>query len=496
MRLLARVLLAALAAVVVSQRLVAQLARPAHPLLDSARLFGAEWTATTLLRADSLATDSLTLRSIDGAYWLGPGRLVYSGRLAQSGQRALLGWVNGTVTLLAIDGREFSVLPGRPIKVRFGEGLFMKSEFTAAGGAFYISTVTGRGFSVYATDGATWRPIAHREDSVTVRGRRLQVAFARVAGGDEQGPATIALDGDGFEGLARIGTAGLEVLVARNDTLPGGYVVSGGFARWMQSSFASFRTATTDRWSFLLRGRTAHLIGPQDGAPRELARSTEPMPNDSSRRWDDIWRAIPLADGRFVLEVGRGGKNFLVGRPGAWRAVASGTAWLRERSAVVQLRDASVVDSTLTLIALLQAAHEPRGGVFEGRFPDLYSYDGSAVRPVPWDSVLGTTMRDIRRIGGGGFELSSDITFRRVPGYSARLVVTTPHLRRDVPGGRLRPVELLFDPVRRRLVRMPSLRAVGRDSVSLGDVIGWNSDDEGVALLDSEIVTLRRPPLP
>ena len=161
---------------------------------------------------------------------------------------------------------------------------------------------------------------------------------------------------------------------------------------------------------------------------------------------------------------------------------------------MVRLWDASVVDSSLTLIALLQAVREPAAGRLEGRFPDLYAYDGSAVRAVPWDSVLGTTMRDIRSGGGGGFELSGEITFRRVPGYSARLVVTTPHLRQNVPGGRFRPVELLFDPLQRRLVRMPSLRAVGRDSVSLGDVIGWNSDDEGVALLDNEIVTLRRGP--
>lgn len=491
MQLPARIALAALASVVLSDRLVAQQARPAHPLLDSARLFGAEWTVTALLRADSLATDSLAVRRIDHAYWLGPGRLVYSGRLATSGQRALLGWVNGTVTLLAVDGREFSVLPGRPIKVRFGEGLLRSTEMAAADGAFYISTVTGRGLSVYATDGGTWRPVAHREETVTVRARRLAVGSAQVIGGDDEGPATIALDGDGFEGLARIGTASLEVLVARGDTLPGGYVVAGGFARWLHSSpVASYRAATADRWSLLLRNRTASLIGPLDGAIRELARSTEAMPNDSTRRWDDIWRAVPLADGRFVLEVGRGGRNFLAGRPGAWRSVASGTAWLRERSSVVQLRDASAVDSALTLISVLQAAREVVAGRFEGRFPDLYAWDGSAMRPVPWDSALGTTMREIRG-AGGAFELSGDITFRRIPGYSARLVVTTPYLR-NVRGGRYRMVELLFDPVQRRLVRMPSLRAVGRDSISLSDVIGWNSEDEGVALLDSEIVTLRR----
>lgn len=185
-----------------SNRIGAQQARPTHPLLDSTRLFGAEWTVTTLVRADSLATDSLTLRRIYEAHWLGPGRLVYTGRLARSGQRALLGWVNGTVTLLAIDGREFSVLPGRTIKVRFGEGWLRKTEFAAAGGAFYVSTATGRGLSVYSTDGATWRPVAHREDSVTVRGRRMKVGSAHVVGGENEHPATIALDGDGFEGLA------------------------------------------------------------------------------------------------------------------------------------------------------------------------------------------------------------------------------------------------------------------------------------------------------
>ncbi|MGQ0766562.1 MAG: hypothetical protein ACT4OZ_12945 [Gemmatimonadota bacterium] len=76
-----------------------------HPLLDSARLFAGEWEATTLVRADSTATDSTTLRRIDWAHWLGPRRLVYAGPRAVGGQRALLAWVDGRTILLAVDER-------------------------------------------------------------------------------------------------------------------------------------------------------------------------------------------------------------------------------------------------------------------------------------------------------------------------------------------------------------------------------------------------------
>ncbi|MGQ0766563.1 MAG: hypothetical protein ACT4OZ_12950 [Gemmatimonadota bacterium] len=211
------------------------------------------------------------------------------------------------------------------------------------------------------------------------------------------------------------------------------------------------------------------------------------MPGDSTRDWQDIRSAVPLGDGRFVVLVRRGA-SVLVGRPRDWRTIATGNGWLRERAGVFAITDANAVDSGI-VFGVVQGDHQNISGRIVGRFVDLYYFDGTTVRPAPWDSALGTTLRDWRRSSpGGGFELAGDIELRRIPGYSARTVVRTPLLRRDLPA------ELLFDPATWRLLPMPAIRVAGRDSFSLSDIIGWNLPDEAVVSLGREIATLRRRP--
>lgn len=462
----------------------------AHPLLDSARLFAAEWEATTLVRADSTATDSTTLRRIDWAHWLGPRRLVYAGPRAVGGQRALLSWVDGRTILLAVDDREFAPT-GRAIKIRFGQGWRLPTEFVAAGGELYISTATGRGFSVYATNGERWRAVALRDDTVTVRGRRVEVNNVRVFAPDPQGRPLATFEGEGLNGIARITPAGIEIIVADRDTLGDGSVLPAGITHLTYGAWQSFRSSGAE-WSILFRGRGADLFGTVGGASRLLARSSEPMPGDSARDWQDIRSAVPLGDGRFMVLVRRGG-SVLVGRPAAWHMIATGNGWLRERAGVFAIADANAVDSGI-LFGVEQGDQQNIGGRIVGRFVDLYYFDGTMLRPAPWDSALGTTIRDWRRSSpGGGFELTGDIELRSIPGYPARTVVRTP-LRREVPGGRFLPAELLFDPASGRLLRMPAIRVAGRDSVRLSDIIGWNSPDEAVVSLGREIATLRRRP--
>ena len=480
----------ALALLIVATRAPLAAQTVAHPLLDSARLFGGEWDATTLVRVDSTATDSTTLRRIDFARWLGPRRLVYAGPRAAGGQRALLGWVDGKTILLAVDDREFAPA-GRPIKIRFGQGWRLPSEFVAASGELYVSTATGRGFSVYATDGARWRGVAHRDDTLAVRGRRVEINNVRVFAADPQGQPLATFEGEGLNGIARLTPAGIEMIVADRDTLADGAVIPAGITHLTYGTWQSFHSNDAD-WSILFRPKHAFLYGRAGGAPRLLAQSTEPMPGDTTRDWQDIRSAVPLGDGRFVVLVRRD-QSVLLGKPGAWRRIASGNAWLRERGTVFAIGDANVMDSGI-VFSVVQGSQENIGGRIVGRFVDLYYFDGTAVRPAPWDSAMGTTIRDWRRTSpGGGFELAGDVELRSIPGYPARTVVRTP-LFRNLRGGRVMPAELLLDPATGRLTRMPAMRVAGRDSVSLSDIIGWNSRDEAVVLLGNEIAALRRRP--
>jgi len=464
------------------------------PLADSVRLFGSPWHAETLVRVDTASGDSLALAGINAAFLIAPGKVVFLGRLARSRGLALMSWVHGRVRVLARHDEDLVLPDGSRFRPRLApRGI----EFWPGRPFLYLAVpgLAGRGM-VYATDGERVVRVVGRDDSLTLRGRRNEVSGAEIIGLDAGSAIVLALVGGSSDAILRHTGDGLDPLVVQGDTIaPGTTLASlgagGGFQHhaYFPDARTSFRSAPLGRWSIVVPGRTGGrrpewylMSADARGAARVVLATTDTVPADPGRDVNAI-RAIPLGDGRFVVQTRHDG--IVVGTRGDWRVVLHHRDSLPEPRGSFELLGAERLSDRAILLVLY---------ILGGQVSVLV-HDGTSLVPLGADSLAAARLEGLRRNLRGqanARNLARSAGLRPVPGYDGRLALRLPILiADDVPGLRGEAV-VLVDVAALRLRAMPRLPVSGRDSISLGAIIGWTSDTEAVALLDSEIVVLRR----
>lgn len=464
-----------------------------NPLLDSARLFGTPWRAETLVRADSTSADPLALVDIRDAALIAPGRIVFAGLTARPRQAALLSLVNGRLTVLANTEDDVTLPEGGKFRMR----LYTRDEphLVAGRGRVYLATLFGTWPVIYATDGERWSRVVGNNDSVDIGGgRRSRVAGARIIGMDDEGRAIIGTEAfANTDAILRHSDRGLEPLLVQGDTLRPGTTLWGLGMRYgyplhqSQALFPtvlnSFMSVPGGRWSVIVpaccRGTEWLLMAPDErGRARAVLSTNDTVAGDT--RDVDAVRAVPLSDGRFVVQTGR--EMLVVGNTGSWRVLVRHPDSLPGRPNDFILAGAERLSERELLLVLFHGGNRPNYSVL--------IHDGSALIPVSTDSTAAAELVRIRE-GMRQNRLPANARLRRVPGYDGQLVlrlVTGLSEFRNVSRG----LDLFVDPVARQLRAMPRLPVEGREPIALSNIIGWNNENEAVAVVGSEIVLLRR----
>ena len=463
-----------------------------NPLLDSARLFATPWRAETLVRADSTSSDPLALIDIRDAALIAPGRIVFTGLTVRPRHVSLMSLVNGRLTMLANTEDDVNVPDGGRFRMR----LYGRDEppLVAGRGEVFFIAISGTSPVIYATDGERWSRVLLMNDSVDLGSRRSRVLGARILGVDAEGRVIIGTDATGnSDAILRRSGSTLEPILAQGDTLRPGTTLWGLGMRYgyplhqPRASFPtvvnSFASAAGGRWSVIVpvccRGTEWLLMAPDDRGRARAVLSTNDTVAGDTRDVDAI-RAVPLSDGRFVVQTGR--EMLVVGNTGNWRVLVRHPDSLPERPNDFTLAGAERLSDRELLLVLFHGGNRPNYSVL--------IHDGSAFIPVSTDSTAAAELVRIRE-GMRQNRLPANARLRSVPGYDGRLVLrlmTGLSEFRNIGRG----VDLFVDPVARQLRAMPRLPVEWREPIALSNIIGWNNENEAVAVVWSEIVLLRR----
>lgn len=455
-------------------------------VLDSAALFGSEWTANVIVGTADAGPDSVTVKRIFEAHWLAPGRIVYVGTLARNNKRTLFGWVDGRITMLASHADAFSVGNERIRITLVGD---QRSRFVV-GREFYIGNGDPAYFrgGVYATNGETWRSVAKRGDTLQTDRGPMPVNGAEVAGLTGADPVIQIASNKGF-GIVRMTSDGPRILLQQFDTLS-----DGSFWRYSWPLFPGRFRISGDSWSAVLalKNNTFLAVSGANG-PRVVLSDSNRVTPDQHQIGN--LQAFPVSADSFLVWAGpnRARNLMLFGGQGGWNVLMPHQDSLRERRGrYYLLRDFHPLGDGSALFSLLYANdyYAMTGHPVNTMFHDVYLIDRGKLSNVPWESELGLTTKQAReRIEGpgGGFSSVGEISFRAVPGYDRGVIISLPFYGAD-----FRQSEVYYDKQVRRLAKMPVLRLSGGDSVKLSDVVGWNSPNEAIAFVGGNLAILSR----
>ena len=445
---------------------------------DADRFRSAEWQVTTLVRLDSSkTTDSMAIRRIGEIERLGPRRYLYAGETTNKKKWALFLWDNGTTTQLAVDDREFMV------DTRKAKFWLSPSVGTVDGRVIATLSVGQRApNALWIHDGAAWKPLIQKGDSIRVDGRTLVVDGFYGGGQDSSGRMLLNVQSKTpkFNGIVRLSANGAEKVVEEGDSLPGvpSLKILGLAIFGLNSGLRSLEP-TRDGWVAVVRNDLGArryqdlVIARSPAGTRVLAQSDSFGVRDA----DSIGTKVFMSPaGAAALQRGR--SVGIVSPSGAWQPLIGpddlGHKDGHELSDVVWL-DSSGTRALLAVTLAKVSVSNSTSGVTVTRllslYPQLFHYDGTRATKVQPDSSFGSTIFVSARLGS---------IVHHVPGYGDPVVAI------------FADSAFVFDGASRAFVRAPTFRTAEGD-IPLVGVRAWESPNEALVWHGGRLMLLQRP---
>jgi len=455
-------------------------------LRDSARFRGAEWEVVPIVRLDSSkTTDTMAVREVRRVYWLAPGRLVYEGRLAKGGKRALFGVVDGVTRRLVVSGQEFTEPDGRKKKINLDQIIHSGPGFIAM-----VVAVEKRS-ALFVTDGALWRHVLMQRDTITLAGTAAEVDhFALI---DFERDCSLLLRfssrAQQLYGIVRLTNRRADRVLMQDDSLPGIARLPYQQERLFGLPYGvmEFIPRKEGRWLAVVRthegGKYVEHVVLSDGSnPARVLLRTEPFgmreENSNSIRFVALSPA-----GEVVLQ--RGQSIGVIGADGTWRPLL-GPEDVRDEGGFA-LRDVAWIDrrSSRGLLSIwlseTSTSVSSQGSLTVSHmwspWPKLYYFDGTRATEVRADTTM--------RADGVFTSMSPSAVVHSVPGYDEGVILHHPLVLARTAS------PMFFDAERSAFAPAPAFRT-GAGDIGLQSLVAWNGDNEAIVRLDGGLALVRR----
>ena len=459
-----------------------------NPIQDSTRFRGAEWEVVSIITLDSSRNaDTTAIRNVGRVYFLGPGRVVFEGRLTKGGKWALFGAVGGVTRRLGEIDRDFVLPDGSKRRLECCR------DGSVGGGLVGLSARAFGGLAnfVMATDGESWRRVVGERDTLRIGDSPAILANAinLVSVGDDGSlVVSVSFKQPKAHGILRLGGDSAERLLFSGDSLPGVGLADTktGAGVWAYDGTGVKQfIPTNDGW---IASYSAKIAGKQqdllirrsgDAAPRVIWRM------EIVGRSDGIGTMTALSGGSVIFQ--RDSIVGMVDTSGTWRPLLT-------RSDIAPPKDESFKLTGVTPLAggsgdgALFSIHFSKYNVYSmgtsgiassttwSAWPKLFHFDGSGTRELRSDSAVTLTSLYT--------SLPPQPVARRLPGYDGFIL-------EHQLGRSLKEPARYFDATLGRIVTLPAFRTPEGD-IGLDRLIGWNSESEAVVVWNGLAMLRRR----